>query len=125
MVAIGTNVAYPLETVPLVRTLRHKVHPSLYRWLDRAAIAVNRVWTCAQSTSDKAARPCTGRPKWLTGYDLCKRSAGACHEFECIGAATIQRVNCECGNESSPRQSPPNSTTRRCEARTATDGVAA
>ena len=72
-----------------------KVHPSLYRWLDRAAIEVNQVWNYCNATSDKAARPFAGPPKWLTGYDLCNLSAGACHEFECIGADTIQRVSCE------------------------------
>ena len=34
-------------------------------------------------------------PRWLTGYDLNNLPAGACHEFECVGADTIQRVNCE------------------------------
>jgi putative transposase len=80
---------------PFVRTLRHKVHPSLYRWLDRAAVEVNQVWNWANATSDRAARPFAGPPKWLTGYDLDTLSAGACHEFECIGADTIQRVNAE------------------------------
>src|SRR5208337_1355349 len=90
-----TPAAQPADARELVRTLRFKVHPSLYRWLDRAAIEVNQVWNWANSTSEKAARPFVGKPKWLTGYNLCTLSAGACHEFECIGADTIQRVNCE------------------------------
>ena len=52
---------------------------------------MNQVWNWANATSDKAARPFAGPPKWLTGYGLCKLSAGATHEFKCIGADTIQR----------------------------------
>ncbi len=95
MPSAGRPAACPVECAPLVRTRRHKGHPSLYRWLERAAIEVNQVWNWANSTSAKAARPFAGPPKWLTGFDLCKLSAGACREFECIGADTIQRVNGE------------------------------
>jgi len=45
--------------------------------------------------SEKAARPCTGEAKWLTGFDLNNLSAGASEHFDKIGAATIQRVNGE------------------------------
>ncbi len=85
----------PAAVAPLIRTLRFKVHPSLCRWLDRAAIEVNQVWNYCNEISYKSVRPFVGAPKWLTGYDLCTFTAGACHEFDCIGADTIQRVCCE------------------------------
>ena len=89
----------PPKPIPLVRTLRQKVRPSLYPWLNRAAMEVNQVWNWANATSEKAARPFVGPGKWLTGYDLCSLSAGATHEFECIGADTIQRINVEDANK--------------------------
>ncbi len=95
MPTAGSHAACPVECAPIIGTRRHKVHGSLYRWLEQAAIEVNQVWNWANSTSAKAACPFAAPPKWLTGFDLCKLSAGACREFECIGADTIQRVNCE------------------------------
>ena len=92
---VETPAVQPPAAAPLVRTFRFKVQPSLCRWLDRAAIEVNQVWNYCNETSGKAARPFAASPKWLTGYDLCNLSAGACREFECIGADTIQRVSCE------------------------------
>ncbi len=95
MLNVGTHASGRIEASSRVLTLRQKVHPSLYRWLDRAAIEVNQVWNFCNATSDKAARPFAGKPIWLTAYDLNNLSAGACHEFECIGADTIPRVNGE------------------------------
>jgi putative transposase len=92
MIGSGASNDGHLEHATLVRTLRQKVRPSLYGWLNRAAVEVNQVWNWANATSDRAARPFSGPPRWLTGYDLCKLSAGATDEFECIGADTIQRV---------------------------------
>ena len=69
----------PPKPLPLVRTLRQKVRPSLYPWLNRAAIEVNQVWNWANATSEKAARPFAGPGKWFTGYDLNNLSAGATH----------------------------------------------
>ena len=39
--------------------------------------------------------PCTGAPRWLSGFDLNKLSSGASEYFEEIGSDTIQRVNGE------------------------------
>src|SRR5271170_2817162 len=80
---------------PYIRTLRLKVKPERHAWLNAAAIEVNQVWNYANETSYKAARPFAGPSKWLSAYDLDKLTAGAAHEFDHIGADTIQRVNAE------------------------------
>ena len=77
------------------RTLRLKVRPESYAWLNAAAIEVNTVWNWANEISAKAARPYSGTPRYLTGFDLNNLSAGASEYFARIGAATIQRVNGE------------------------------
>jgi hypothetical protein len=56
---------------------------------------VDQVWNWSAEMSGKAARPCTGEAKWLTGFDLNNLSAGASEYFDRIGADTIQRVNGE------------------------------
>jgi putative transposase len=83
------------QSVVCVRTLRLKVKAESYPWLNQAAIEVNQVWNYSNEISAKAARPCAGRPKWLSAYDLDKLTAGASQYFECIGSETIQRVNAE------------------------------
>jgi IS605 OrfB family transposase len=79
----------------VIRTLRLKVKPEAYAWLNAAAIEVNQVFNWANATSAKAARPFVGPPRWLTAYDLDKLSAGASACFEYIGSDTIQRINAE------------------------------
>jgi hypothetical protein len=54
----------------VTRTLRLKVKREGYAWLNAAAIEVNQVWNWANAVSSKAARPCTGTARWLTGFDL-------------------------------------------------------
>jgi putative transposase len=75
--------------------LRLKVKPESYAWLNEAAIEVNRVLNYSNEVSAKAARPFAGPPKWLSGYDLDKLTAGATEYFEHIGSDTIQRINAE------------------------------
>src|ERR1035437_5540911 len=81
-----------LAITSFTRTLRLKVKPESYAWLSVAAMEVNTVWNWGAEVSEKAARPCTGKRKWLSGFDLCARSSGASEYFEKIGADTIQRV---------------------------------
>jgi putative transposase len=81
--------------VIVTRTLRLKVRPESYRWLEAAAIEVNQVWNWCNEIGAKAARPYVGKGKWLSGFDLNNLSAGATKCFEHIGAGTIQRVNLE------------------------------
>ena len=85
----------PPHTLCVTRTLRLKVKSESYRWLNMAACEVNTVWNWAAAVSEKAARPCTGEPQWLSGFDLNGLSSGATEHFEKIGADTIQRVNGE------------------------------
>jgi len=78
------------------RTLRFKVCPQAYSWLNAAAIEVNQVWNWAAATcADAADRNRRSNFKWLTGFDLNNLSAGASECFEKIGADTIQRINGE------------------------------
>jgi putative transposase len=83
------------RTLSVTRTLRLKVKKEAYDWLNAAAREVNLIWNWAAQVSEKAARPCTGDPKWLTGFDLNNLSAGSSQYFDKIGADTIQRVNGE------------------------------
>jgi hypothetical protein len=46
-----------------VRTLRLKVKPEAYAWLNAAAIEVNQVWNYCNEISNHAERPFVGRPK--------------------------------------------------------------
>ena len=78
-----------------VRTLRLKVKPEGYKWLNAAAIEVNRVWNYANEVSYKAARPFAGSGRRLSAFDLDKLTAGAALVFDHIGSETIQRVNAE------------------------------
>lgn len=78
-----------------MKTLRLKVRPESYSWLNEAAFEVNTVWNWANETSEKAVRRFAGPAKWLTGFDLDKLSTGAYAFFGKISADTIQRVNAE------------------------------
>ena len=66
----------------VTRTLRLKVKSESYAFLNAAAFEVNNVWSWANSISEKAARPCAGTPKWLSGFDLCSVSSGASEHFQ-------------------------------------------
>jgi putative transposase len=83
----------PLTSV--IRALRLKVKSESYPWLNSAAMEVNTVWNGSAEVTEKAARPCTGKAKWLTGFDLCALSSGASEYFQKIGADTIQKLCCE------------------------------
>jgi hypothetical protein len=56
------------HTLCVTRTLRLKVKSESHRWLNTAACEVNTVWNWAAALSEKAARPCTGRSQWLSGF---------------------------------------------------------
>jgi putative transposase len=83
------------ETKICTRTLRLKVKPEAYAWLNAAAIEVNQVWNFSNAASERAARPFAGRGKWLSAFDLDKLTAGASAYFEKIQSDTMQRVNAE------------------------------
>jgi hypothetical protein len=69
-----------------VRTLRLKVKPEGYVWLNAAAIEINQVWNFSNAASYKAARPFAGQPRYLSAFDLDKLTAGATDYFEHIGS---------------------------------------
>jgi putative transposase len=81
-----------VSNVLCTRTVRVKVRSESYAWLNAASIETNQVWNWANEVSAKAARPFSGKSKWLSGFDLCKLSSGATEFMDRIGADTIQRV---------------------------------
>lgn len=83
----------------IIKTLRLKVKPSAYAWLNYAAREVNAVFNWCNETSMLAATRTDSKRKWMSGFDLCYLSAGATTEFENIGADTIQRVCVEYANK--------------------------
>jgi len=78
-----------------MKTLRLKVKPNSYPWLNKAAYEVNQVWNWANETSEKAVRRYVGPPRWLSAYDLDALSSGSSRLFERISSDTINRVNAE------------------------------
>jgi len=74
------------------RTLRLKVRRESYGWLNAAAVEVNEVFNYCNETSLKAATRTDSKRKWLSGFDLCKLTAGASPYFDRIGADTIQSI---------------------------------
>jgi putative transposase len=75
-----------------IRTLRLKVCPESYGWLNAAASEVNQTFNFCNEASYAAATRTDLKRKWLSGFDLCKLTAGASEYFQRIGADTIQRV---------------------------------
>jgi putative transposase len=82
----------PVESRYVCRTLRLKVKPEAYRWLNAAAVEVNQVFNYCNESARAAATRTDRKRKWLSGFDLCALTAGASEYFEKIGADTIQRV---------------------------------
>ena len=74
------------------RTLRLKVRAETYPWLNAAAMEVNEVFNYCNETSFKAATRTDLKRKWMSGFDLCKLTAGATEHFDKIGADTIQSI---------------------------------
>ena len=75
-----------------IRTLRLKVRPESYRWLNAAAVEINQTWNFCVEASYAAATRTDTRRRWFSGFDLCHLTAGASQYFEHIGADTIQRI---------------------------------
>jgi hypothetical protein len=90
---MGTDPSSQINDATCVRTLRLKVKPDAYSWLNAAASEVNQVWNYVNEISARAARPFAGAARYPSGYDLDKLTAGATEYFGHIGSETIQRVN--------------------------------
>jgi putative transposase len=71
------------------RTLRFRVKCEAYPWLNAAAIEVNQVWNFCNAQS---ATVLGNLGKWLSGFDLCYRTAGTSEYMERINADVVQRV---------------------------------
>jgi IS605 OrfB family transposase len=63
-----------------------------YPWLNAAAIEVNQVWNFCNAQS---ATVLGNLGKWLSGFDLCCRTAGTSEYMERINADVVQRVCAE------------------------------
>jgi IS605 OrfB family transposase len=74
------------------RTMRLRIKSEAYPWLEAAARETNTVFNWCNETSMLATTRTDTKRKWLSGFDLCNLSAGASEYFNCIGAATIQRI---------------------------------
>jgi IS605 OrfB family transposase len=72
-----------------IRTLRFRVKREAYPWLNAAAIEVNQVWNFCNETSSSVLG---NLGKWLSGFDLCNRTAGTTHYMRCINADAVNRV---------------------------------
>jgi putative transposase len=98
-----------LANAPLVvktTTIRCKVRPEAWAWLDQAAREVNQVWNFANATARKALTPYVGKGKWLTGFDLNNLVAGCGEGFERIGSDVAQKVCGEFGQKRSQFKKP-------------------
>jgi hypothetical protein len=60
-----------------IRTLRLKVRPESYGWLNAAAVEANQVFNFCNEAAYAAATRTDLKRKWLSGFDLCHLTAGA------------------------------------------------
>jgi putative transposase len=90
-----------LMPLSFTRTVRLKVRREAYEWLNAAAVEVNEVFNYCNEISLKTATRSDTKRKWLSGFDLCKLTAGASPYFEKIGADTIQSI---CNHYAQKRQ---------------------
>lgn len=78
------------------KTLKLRIKDKHAGWLRGLAREVNQVFNFCNEVSMKASRPFSGKPKWLSGYDLQKLVAGATKGEDglSIPSQTLQQV-CE------------------------------
>lgn len=70
-------------------TLRLKVKPESYGWLNAAAIEVNQVWNFC---NERSSTVLGNLGRWLSGFDLCYQTAGTAQYMDRINADCVQRV---------------------------------
>lgn len=78
-----------MNDVSFTRTLRLKVRPEAYAWLNAAAVEVNQVWNFC---NEQSASVLGNLGRWLSGFDLCYRTVGTSDYMERITAHVVQRV---------------------------------
>ncbi|MDD2729894.1 transposase [Malikia sp.] len=78
------------------KTLQLRIKDKHARVLRQMAREVNQVWNHINAVSAKAARPFSGQPRYLSGYDLQKLTAGfsQCEDIS-VGSGTVQVVCAE------------------------------
>ena len=76
-----------------IKTLKLRIKDKHAKVLAAMAREVNQVWNHVNEVSAKAARPFHGKPKFLSGYDLQKFTAGfsKCDGVS-VGSGTVQLV---------------------------------
>lgn len=75
------------------KTLQLRLKDKHARVLRQMACEVNQVWNHINAISAKAARPFHGKPRFLSGYDLQKFTAGFSQcEGVSVGSGTVQVV---------------------------------
>ncbi|MDD2727554.1 transposase [Malikia sp.] len=78
------------------KTLRLRLKDKHARVLRQMAREVNQVWNHINEISARAARPFSGQPRYLSGYDLQKLTAGFSQcEGISVGSGTVQVVCAE------------------------------
>ena len=82
-----------IKTMDCTKTLQLRIKDKHARVLRQMAGEVNQVWNHINAISAKAARPFHGKPKFLSGYDLQKYTAGfsKCDGIT-VGSGTVQLV---------------------------------
>ncbi len=82
--------------VNTTKTLQLRLKDKHARVLRQMAREVNQVWNHINAVSAKAARPFAGQPRYLSGYDLQKLTAGFSQcEGISVGSGTVQVVCAE------------------------------
>lgn len=79
-----------------IKTLKLRIKDKHAAWLRGLAREVNTVFNFCNEVSMKASNPYSGKPKWLSGYDLQKLVAGATKDEDAmrIPSRTLRQV-CE------------------------------
>ena len=82
-----------IKTMDCTKTLQLRIKDKHARVLRQMAREVNQVWNHVNAVSAKAARPFHGKPRFLSGYDLQKFTAGfsKCDGVS-VGSGTVQLV---------------------------------
>ena len=82
-----------IVSVKTTKTLQLRIKDKHAKVLRQVAREVNQVWNHINAISAKAARPFHGKPKYLSGYDLQKFTAGFSQcEGIAVGSGTVQLV---------------------------------
>ena len=92
----GLYVVFALPYKPAMdctKALQLRIKDKHARVLRQMAREVNQVWNHVNAVSAKAARPFHGKPKFLSGYDLQRYTAGfsKCDGIA-VGSGTVQLV---------------------------------